>query len=257
MEKRKIFEEMKRDLIDLNKESKPFSWLKDHSYVVLSNDEVECIAAKSDEAKLVFVGRVLEGRMVFTLEARKMLANFRENLLNIRMKTPIWNTAIGPNFFFNVRQKFNCTLGDVSICTNQLPNIITNALQINYGISDEGVLREVASKLMLFGTKHFGSDPNRIPTDFSEPWKWSTPYHICYMPAELEAIAEISASLIKSSGHFDVDKFKATLSCRTIPCSMDISFFGRYTYGSGLQNYKPAFSISEPSQPHQPTTNNR
>lgn len=246
MEKKIDLEEMKRDLDDLNKTDTPYSWLKDHSYEIIFNDESECIAAKSKDAKLVFVGRVLNGRMLFTLEAKKMLVNFRENLLNIKVQIPIWKTYIGPGFFFDARQKLNCTLGNVSICSNQLPNIISIVLQNIYGIGDEQVLREVASKLMLFGTKHFGSEPNIVPEDFSEPWKWCTPYHICYMPAELEAIAEISASLIKNSGHFDVDKFKAELSSKTIPCSMDIAILGRNTHGSGLKNYEPAISLSVP-----------
>lgn len=236
--------QIKEDFDSLtNRKTDYICWAQEHDYQIISKDQNELILAKDDNSSLVFVGRTLFGPLVFTMEMPMDHVNLTSSLSHVQMSIENWESL-----YFRYQWRKNWRMLDtyekeISICTNQLPNIVITHLREIFEITDENILREIAGKLMLFGTKDFGLPPKITPEDFSQPWLWATKQHICYSTEELQLITTICSRFAKEcNGNtpFDVSKLKTELQRISTNCPIDIRLYGRKTYGSGLRDYTPS-----------------
>ena len=225
-----------------NRKTDYICWAQEHDYQTISKNQNELIIAKDDNSSLVFVGRKLFGPLVFTLETRIDHVNLTNSLSHIQMNIENWESLYFRYQWRKQRCLFDSYGKEISICTNQLPNIVVTHLREIFEITDQNILREIAGKLMLFGTKDFGLLPKITPEDFSQPWLWSTKQHICYSTGELQLITSICSLFAKDcNGNtpFDVSILRTELQRTSTNCPIDIRLYGRKTNGSGLRDYKP------------------
>lgn len=138
-----------------------------------------------------------------------------------------------------------------SICTRKMPLITCDVLKTVYDMHDENILIAFINRLRPFGTKHFGKKDFDISDPINE---YQTPYYICYAPGELEAIAEVSAKMLKGITSveevygLDMNVFKRELAKQVegIQITPDIVLFGRHTNGSGLGDFESCLSLDIP-----------
>lgn len=140
-----------------------------------------------------------------------------------------------------------------SICTRYMPAIVVTLLLGHYELEEEPAI-EMARKLLLFGTEHFGRKGVAGPEDFLCPWEWATKPYICYAPGEIEAITDICYDIIQTTGtvenlrKYDMTQFKKRLEKKasSIPPTIDIAIFGRHINGAGLKEYQSSITFSAP-----------
>lgn len=137
-----------------------------------------------------------------------------------------------------------------SICTRFMPVIVASMLLEHYGVEQE-LAFEMARKLLLFGTEHFGKKEVAGLNDFLFPWEWATRSYICYAPGEIEAITDVCHEIIQTTGTvenlsmYDMAQFKKRLQekASSIPPTIDIALYGRHINGAGLKEYQSSVNF--------------
>lgn len=151
--------------------------------------------------------------------------------------------------FFQFRQRFP---GMSSICTRSMPKAILTVLRYHFGITDNECLIAFTGRLMRFGTKGFWKDKGFL---YKDPmWFGHTRDFICYTTGELEAIAKISAEMMKDVSTpeevaaLNMKAFSDKLAKETEDCAptFDMGLFGRWDNGCGLKELDSSVQVAVP-----------